>query len=255
LPSAYRTPGRSCTLALRRLPDVPRRKLLSPQAFQWDQLATPREIIERLAAEGGVHVTNPEQIPHDLWPAAELPPTSVVERMSIVLAGFDLTFDISNDGTAARIVPWPANVVMEHRYPGAGNAQQLATRLTGLFPSAKIRVEGAELVVAARWEDHQEIDRLLKGEPVSRTTVRPGPKVYTLEVQNQPVGALMKLLAERLEMRVQFDEKIIARLRTQVSFNVKNVPLDELLKAALGPVNLDYEIDGDTIKVVAAKKE
>ena len=46
-----------------------------------------------------------EQIPHDLWPEVDLPPLKFAQAMSLSLAGFGLTYDYVQDGTAIRLTP------------------------------------------------------------------------------------------------------------------------------------------------------
>jgi hypothetical protein len=82
-----------------------RLRLLSERAMSWDDLAEPRQILERLAAQAGLELAGLERVPHDLWAAADLPPMSLVDRITLVAAQFDLTFSIAPDGRTLRLVP------------------------------------------------------------------------------------------------------------------------------------------------------
>lgn len=82
-------------------------RLLSERPMSWDDLAEPRQLLERLAAEAGLPLLGQEKVPHDLWAAADLPPMSLVDRITLVAAQFDLTFSIAPDGRSLRLVPIP----------------------------------------------------------------------------------------------------------------------------------------------------
>ena len=73
--------GRPATLAwLRReavaaLPAARRQALSAERAWEWDDLATPRNLLAALATEARVKIEGLDQIPHDLvaGPAAAAP--------------------------------------------------------------------------------------------------------------------------------------------------------------------------------------
>src|SRR5262249_26688795 len=144
-------------------------RFLRTQAWQWEELAQPRQLLDELARQAHVTVANPDAIPLDLWPAVSLPPLAWVDRLTLLLAGFDLTFQIDDQATSVRLVPRPATVVLEKSYAPRGNAANLTAQLRRVLPEASIRVEQGSLVVAGSQEDHDKIERLLAGQSV-RTT-------------------------------------------------------------------------------------
>jgi hypothetical protein len=76
------------------MPSDLRARLLNQRPLVWPDLAQPRDLVAALAAEAGLSVKLPDSTPHDLWPAVDLPPLTWTDRLSLVLAGFDLTFEI-----------------------------------------------------------------------------------------------------------------------------------------------------------------
>jgi hypothetical protein len=251
----------STVAALRRgevaaLPAEAKQRLLRSQAWQWSELAEPRQLLADLARQASVTVQNPEQIPHDLWPAQSLPPLPWVDRLSLLLAGFGLTFEIGGQGTLVRLVPLPATAALEKTYSTRGDAADLALQLRRIVPQAAIRTETGKLHVSASQDDHDKIERLLAGQSVK--TVKPvkpgtggGEKRYTLTVENQPAGAVLKTVAGALGKELKYDEALLEKLNTNVSFTVKDVPLDELLKKTLQPLGLAYRLDEKALEVIA----
>jgi len=94
---AERLPGLAASLQreVRRLPAAAQRKYLSSKRLAWDDLAAPRDLLARLATESGVEITGIERFPHDLWAGADLPPLSLVDRLTLIAAQFDFTFALS----------------------------------------------------------------------------------------------------------------------------------------------------------------
>jgi hypothetical protein len=77
-----------------KMPSDLRARLLKQQPLSWPELIEPRDLVAALAEEAGLSVNHPESIPHDLWPAVDLPSLAWTDRLSLVLAGFNLTFEI-----------------------------------------------------------------------------------------------------------------------------------------------------------------
>ncbi len=244
------------TLATLRRQDVQkleasaRAKLVRSEAWHWEELAEPRELLKTLAERGGVTVQNGDLLPHDLWPAGDFPAMPWTERMTLLLAGFGLSYEFADRGTAIRLVPLPKEVTYEKAYTPRGDARDAAAQLERLMPHAKIEVEGSRLLVEASAEDHDKIDRLLKGERVKTAVATAGEQRYSLAVENQPAGAVVKTVATQLKRELKYSPEIREKLAMNVSFVAKDVPLDELLKKAIGPLGLSYKLDEMTLEII-----
>jgi len=231
------------------LPNATKARLLKSQAWKWDELAEPRALLDGLTRQAGVTTLNPDLLPHDLWPAADLPPLAWVDRLTLLLAGFGLTYEFADEGTAIRLVPMPEEVLVEKTYTPRGEPGPVVAQLRRIVPRAKIRVEGGKLLVTAAEDDQDKVQRLLSGETVKTTTPMPGEKRYSLTVTNQAVGSVVKTVANQLGKEMKFDPQIVERLQTKVSLVVKDVTLDELLSKALAPLKLGYRIDDRAIEI------
>jgi len=235
-----------------KLPNDLRIRLSKSEAWSWNDLAEPRQLLVDLAERGGVRIANAELIPHDLWPAANWPAMPWTERMTLLLAGFDLTYETTGAGVI-RLIPLPEKVVFEKTYAPRGDVDRTAADLRRAIPAAKISVDGRTLRISAAVEDHERIDRLLRGESVTTTKVTPGQKRYTLTVENKPAGAVLKTLATQLGKELKYDPALAEKLQTAVSLQVKEVPLEELLEKTLGPLGLAYRLTEKNIEIVAAQ--
>lgn len=238
---------------LQKLPTDTKSRLVRSEVWRWDELAEPRDLLVALAERGGVKVENPELVPHDLWPASHLPAMPWTERMTLLLAGFGLTYEFADGGRAIRLVPLPKEATIQKTYTPRGDAADAAAQLRRLVPQAKIVREGSQLAVEATAEDHDKIDRLLKGERVKTAVATPGERRYSLTVENQPAGAVVKTVATQLEKELKFAPDIREILATKVTFTVKDVPIKELLEKALKPLGLAFKLDEKSLEIFAAE--
>jgi hypothetical protein len=197
-----------------RLPNDVRRTLVRRQRIAWARLTQPRDLVVEWAREQGLRVRGGERIPHDLWPAGELPAVAVTDQLALLLVGFDLTFQLNAADAAIEIVP------------------------LGAVPAATPIADAAE--------PERPAPRLRRPPPGSK-------QVFTLRVQEQPVGAVLEALARQLEWELEVDEAAIRRgggsLDRRVSFVVENVEIDELLEALLQPAGLSFERDGKRVRI------
>jgi hypothetical protein len=225
------------------------KRLAATSPLAWNELDTPREIVERIARDAGVRLIDAEKIPHDLWPAASLPPLSAAEKLTLVLAGFDLAYELSPDGSAIRPIPLPESVSMERTFPGAAARVE---RLRKDLPELRVRVEGTSVIASGRLEDLIAAGKVLRGETVAVPPVA-NPKartVYTLAVDNKPIGGVLPALGKQLGLEVEFDPALSDQLGKLISFKVKDATLEELLAAAVGAAEMRYEMKDKKVKVL-----
>jgi hypothetical protein len=253
------TAGKLSTLAALRhkdaaaLPVSIRSRLLKAEAWKWDELTEPKILLEGLAAKGGLTIANADLVPHDLWPAADLPAMAWVDRLTLLLAGFGLTFEFADGGQSIRLAPIPDEVLVEKTYTPRGEAGPVVAQLRRLVPDAKIHVEGRKLLIAASTDDHDKIQRLLSGQTVKTTNTKPGEKRYSMTVENQAAGAVVKTVANQLGKEMKYDPRLTQKLQTKVSFVVMDITLDELLKKTLAPLELGYKLDDSILEIVPAE--
>ena len=85
-------------------------------------------------------------------------------------------------------------------------------------------------------------------------------KVYTLQLQNQPVGRAINQLAQQLQLEVHWDPELMNSIpkaqEVLVSCDVKNVLLDELLNSILQPAGFQHKRKGQllTIELISKKR-
>lgn len=226
------------------------RPLTTMQSRHWEALATPRELLQTIAEEVGLSISGIQTVPHDLWPAFQLPKLSTSQQLTLILAGFDLSFDIET-AKSIRIAPIPNQLSLRRSYTLGRNSKRRIERIRKQFPEANISLANNRITIDSTQEIHQAIRKTLgisSARPVKRN-VTTGEKRYTLE-NRAPVGAVLKTIAQSTGYDLDISADAQEKLTDPVSINVNEVTLENLLRASLDPVGLTFEIADGTIKVI-----
>ena len=180
-----------------------RQRWLKQAPTSWPRLTRPRKLLERLCSDAGIQIEGLERVPHDLWPAREGPSMSLADRVVLILAGFDLTCEISTDGQGCKIVPI--------RYPLPDESAK--------FSSAPNKRKRRPQAGATR----QQFSLRLQNQPVGRVLDQLAAQLNLKLVWDEPSLQQHKRSRETL-----------------ISCQVQNVDLDQLLEAILGPAGMTF---------------
>ncbi len=195
--------------SLKRIPSSTKKRWLRNDPSDWPRLGNPQTLLAELLEEASLKLLSKDLIPHDLWEAKQLSPLPLVDRVVLILVGFDLTARISADGEACEVVPIKHPVAVKRNKRKAKRPKPL------------------------------------------RRPARKKEKQYSLQLQNQPVGAIIDQLAKQLKLEVVWDKVASKSRDRRVSCHVKNVGLDELLNSVLSPGGLRFQRDGQQVKIMA----
>lgn len=242
---------------VRQVAPAKRSRLVRSLASQWDDAAEPRQLVTDLAKEAGVTLANPAAIPHDLWPAASLPALPWCDRLTLILAQFDLTFTVSADGNRLQLRPLADNDrTLARTYPGGANPEATAAAFREKSPQAQVQVQGNQVVIRGRLEDHEAASGKAPSPAPAAMPSAPGVDQYSLKINELPLRAVLEYLARNLKLEMQVDEAALQAaglsLDRRVSFQVENVSLDQLLEAAVKPAGLVAKRQGQKVQIVPA---
>jgi hypothetical protein len=241
---------------VRRLPKQRLDEMLRLQALAWPDLAEPGELLKRLAQAADVQLRGADALPHDLWRSADLPMLSWIDRVTLLLAQFDLTFQIAAGGSEVRVTPLPRNVALVRTYDVPRQAAKLARRWAEELPGATITSEAKGIRLEGRLEDHELVALRLRGTPRQRTAVVAGREMYQLNVEDAALAQVVEQLATRLKLKVTWDRASIDAAGISVdqliTVHVKDVDLDELLKAVFEGTDLSFRRADGAVTIAPA---
>lgn len=241
-------------------PFVARKFLIESDRMKWDDFATPRELLERLGNEAGIEIAGLERVPHDLWAAADLPPLSLADRLTLLAIQFDLTFEASPVGDSITLVPVPDDVALVRSYPGGADPRALAEKILQMVPDAQVKVVGNQVFVRGSAEDHSRITSPSTssgnaGQQPARNIEN--VRITKLTIQDVPVGQLLQTLAEKLGLDLRIDHKALEEagvsLEQRVSVSVENATIDQLLFEVIKTCPLRYRRVNNVVEIGPAK--
>jgi hypothetical protein len=217
---------------LEKLPN--RRAILFRQklSFKIPFLSEPKEILQNLATQHSFHWKNPELLPHDLWDEKTLTGLSLDELLTLLLIGFDLTFEIEENGKTLIFVPL-----------------QNSSKQTSTVTAETHSTESVESVAKNNETSFADSN----SSTDFRSKIPLAQRRFTLKVEEKPLNKLLQLLAERLDLILELDEKSLAgkgvALESRISFDVKNATAAQLFQAILRPLKLNFRINEKSIRV------
>lgn len=251
------------TETLRKLPVDRRLRWMKAEPLKWPDFAVPRELVLELARSSGISIEGIKRIPHDLWAAADLPPMSLSDRLTLLLGQFDLTYKPGPGADEVRLAPLPEEIGLVRSYMVRGATEPAVKQYSAAAPGAEFKVVGNKVYVRGLLADHERIAALRSDgtrQPRSRRpTSSREPKDdlsarrFTIREAKGTARQILEHLARELELKLQIDpadsNKIDTALETYVEVSVNQATLDRLLAAVFEPTNLEFQRNGKTIAI------
>jgi len=215
-------------------PQRQRSVLAHAQPWRWPAGARPQDLLRDAAAQADIRLDGIDAVPHDHLPAVSLPEMTLAERLDLLLAPFDLRVD------------W---LVTRTNVEGGTTAA-----LTGrIIPMA----DGLPSTTASAAPEKHVAPRPGGRLPPSRNKAVVAGETFSLKVA-APLEEVLAAIAKRLGLQLDLDRESLTRSGISpgeiVRATVTDASRDELLRAILDPLTLDWTIDGTSLRVFAPKK-
>ncbi|MCL2305491.1 MAG: hypothetical protein FWC43_09125 [Planctomycetaceae bacterium] len=202
--------------ALSNSPTELRRMLSQKIRLKTEKLDTPLEILHQVSQKMKTKIVNPDRIPHDLWPELDFPEADACELLSVLLIGFDLTFEIGDRGIT--FVPLPDNLpVVTETKPNRPKATSSSKKEV---PLEKQRFQSFEV-------QNKTVNEVLQ---------------YFSDNWDLQITVDEKSLRDK---GISLDERI--------SFQRNQTDIHDLLRATLDPVGCTYQLSGKKLRVFSGK--
>ena len=256
---------------LGKLPMVQRETMLAPRSFSAEILDSPKETLQRLAAEIGFDGTAFDRLPHDVWPKIDFPNEPASTIFSLILIGFDSTFAVSKDATKLAPIPIPRELVVTREYKGPIARQLTEPELLQLAPDALIapipqgvgveapleQLAKIEMLIAKRTKESERenrpINRANQSQDADDAAVRLQHERFTVAKLDASLDQALKAFADRMQLELILDEKSFeaknVRLDTRISTSFEQATFTEVFEKCLTPIGAKFRINGNTITV------
>ena len=227
--------------------------LFRPTSISWKRPAQPVTILTEDANLLKLTYSNPKEIPFDLWDSGELTALPFAYRTTILLAGFGKTFQFTDNSTL-QVIDFPQQSTYQTTINRRVSPSNLA-RVRKQFPTLKINDNAEKLTVQGRWEEVNQLKRLLNtGTTTTTKPATPARQVYTLTVENQPVQAIVQAIAQQEKLKINASEQAQQLWARRVSIEAKQLSLEQLLSTVAGKAMLTFKIEKEILTIDAADR-
>jgi len=245
-------------------------QLLRRSNVIWQDLDRPADIVASVCREAELQMTisnavaeklsqNASPIPHDLWASGTVPSSTVTEKLTLLLAQFDLSFEWQPGASSVQLVPMPEQPTVARTWSISRSKRKRATELLPRLRPYNAQVNGTRLTATATVEQLEEIDRLLYPERYPNAATPRSPKGdlrFTFEIRAQ-IGSLLKALPEKSDIRFNYNEAALKAagvdLARGVEMKMNNTTLPELCEALFKDSGIAWKIDGNTVTLSPEK--
>ncbi len=254
------------TLQEEKIPAKAKKAWEKKTPLSWAELAEPRDILQKIAKNYSVKITNLKTVPHDLWPETRLPELTLTEQLTLILGQFGLTYDFSSEdasGKTVEIRPLKLSEIAIRRVY-AKSREPLLTEVKKKFPETEVAEESGKLSVLGAVEVHRFLQA---GDPKTvALNVGGFPKdlasekaqaalenvTFTAKFQGAFL-ALMEQFCEKNQLTLVADRDALTAAGVnpdiQIRMEVEKLRLEELLRELAKIAKCDVEIDGNRIRV------
>ena len=245
-------------------------QLLRRSNLSWQDLDRPADIVASVCREAELQMTisnavaekpgrKVSAIPHDLWATGTVPSSTVTEKLTLLLAQFDLSFVWQSGASSIQLVPIPEQPTIARTWSVSRTKR---TRIAELLPRLRpygAQINGTRLTATATVEQLEEIDRLIYPERYPNSTLprtSKGDLRFTFEIRAQ-LGSLLKALPEKSDIRFNYNETALKSAGIDftrgVEMKMNKATLPELCEALFKDSGIAWKIDGNTVTLSSAK--
>ncbi|WP_237228446.1 hypothetical protein [Rubinisphaera sp. JC750] len=222
----------------------------------WNSFARPRDLLEQTARECNLKISNPELLRHDLWFAGALPNANPIEFLSFILFQYDLTFAWKPGGELElQPIPDDVSITRTHRLPLA-ELNALKVELVSNFPDAIWTQRDNRIEITGPAELHAALEAKRNGEEESTPRIRWNNRVFTMRVQQKPLGEVLKYL-QQAGIPVVFDAEELKQAGFDpdqlINFEVSKADAEGLMSAICDPLKLPWKIEATGILIGPAQ--
>ena len=236
--------------------------VLRDHSLSWDEATEPRAELAEISRRWGIVIHGVDQMPYDLWPAGIMYDVNFVEALSLILIQYDRTFEWDKDGGSVTIVPMPEKVWIERKHSiPAARRDSLADDIGGILKSIDHTLERDRLMVRGSIEEHEKIATALGQRPGKSTPTKVSgaplkQRLFTLTAEKVRIGDALQALREQ-GITIEYDEAAFEAakidLTRRVDLKLNKASADVFLSVLCDPLQVDYEIDGVTVRLKLRK--
>jgi len=215
-----------------------------------EAVVNPKQLLLEIAKANDIQIDGINGLPHDLWSGLDLPASSLACRLSLLLAGFDKSFQFKATGKTIEIVDFKPPQQVTRTFGNISDAPSLSKSLRKEFKSLNFSASRDQITIT--------------GEPDSvglagmRAIGYQKPEIVTGSTTSfslttrAPRGAIFATAAQRVQLKFTYDKNnqpLSKALKEPVAIQAVNEPLIQLLEMTIKNSPLTFEVTNTEIIV------
>ena len=228
---------------IRSMPARERPVTVDLPEISWPHLTEPQKLLRQTCADAGLGRSF--EVDHDLWAAGGLPQMHFADRLTLLLAGFDLAADLHQQTTQrlSSIEPVDEADRGSHLLHQSDDAKSLLKAARKEFADvAKLGRRGTSIIGSADAATLARIRRWLVEQetPVKRPMDQ---NTFTINDTTATRLQILRTVAGSLQRELQFSPEHETLLQQRMTLNVTNVSVEDLFAAILVGTGLSADLD------------
>lgn len=216
----------------------------------WPELSEPRHVTEHLAEQSQFNIVNSAIIPHDLWPAVDLPELALEERLALLIVGFEFWFEQTSPGEI-RLIPFPdvnrGSCVVKNVKESAKVARELRQE----FTNCKFNGRGHSMTIAGPVDEmNQAVKWLIEHQQVEQGD--PSFSRFSLDTTASR-GGILNTIARQMGLKLEFAPDLKQILNERVTIKMNQQPIDAIVAEVLKGTNAKFSFEDGQLTITMSK--
>lgn len=236
--------------AVSRLPDPLQKDLKKYSGLSWSLLSTPRDTIGVQANNWGWKISNPDAIPHDLWPPKDLPRLAHWEQLTFLLCCMNRTLVFEPTTRTIEVVEIePGRSLVLKFGKSDSNKISRVIKEKGL-KSLQTVTRGSDFFVRGPSRQLLALFDQLHEKRKWDTRVKSGSKdVFDLNTSASR-GQILATIAKNQGVELKYDPGLVELLKQKVRVEAKQVTVEELVTKTLKGSGLRFQLDERQLLII-----
>ena len=228
-----------------KLPKDTRKVWLKKSSLDWPALTEPVSILKELESKTSVKMP---ELPHDLWAESAWPALNLVERLSLLLVGFEKSIEIDERGARCGLADLNTQVSGKVLIQSRSVTKSLLEGLRKEIPGATFSLKGKRLSITGSADQVAAAQSwLVAAQQAEKRAGAATP--FSMKAEATRLAILEKV-ASQTGRKLEYSDELLSTLSQRTTLDVKDVTIVELLLATMEGTGLSVEIDDENIRVV-----
>ena len=210
----------------------------------------PKQLLLEIAKSNEIEIDGISSLPHDLWSGLDLPASSLACRISLLLAGFNKSFQFSRTGKTIEIVDFTAPEQVTQTYRDLRDAASISKALKKEFKSLKFSTQRDSISITGPPDSVGNAG--IKAIEAQKPEMVTGSTTTFSLTTRAARGAIFATAAQRSQLKFSYDKNnpaVSKALNEPVPIQAVNVTLNKLLEMTIADSPLTFEVTDSEIVV------